>query len=74
MWKNLCFKPVALFKLSGYLQLWRPLSRPQDRDAITAFIASKAKAENMGNFDENDLSLIVEADLSYGDDFEDEEA
>lgn len=43
-------------------------------DAITAFIASKAKAENMGGFDENDLSLIVEADLSYGDDFEDEEA
>ena len=43
-------------------------------DAITAFSASKAKAENMGNFDENDLSLIVEADLSYGDDFEDEEA
>ena len=29
----------ALFKLSGYLQLWRPLSRPQDRDAISAFIA-----------------------------------
>ena len=29
----------ALFKFCGYLQLWRPLSRPQDRDAITAFIA-----------------------------------
>ena len=29
----------ALFKLSGYLQLWQPLSLPQDRDAITAFIA-----------------------------------
>ena len=29
----------ALFKLSGFLQLWRPLSRPQDRDAISAFIA-----------------------------------
>ena len=29
----------AIFKLSGFLQLWRPLSRPQDRDAISAFIA-----------------------------------
>jgi len=29
----------ALFKLSGYLQLWRPLSRPTDRDAISVFIA-----------------------------------
>ena len=29
----------ALFKLSGFLHLWRPLSRPSDRDAITAFIA-----------------------------------
>ena len=29
----------ALYKFSGFLQLWRPLSRPLDRDAISAFIA-----------------------------------
>ena len=29
----------ALFKLSGFLQIWRPLSHPLDRDAISAFIA-----------------------------------
>ena len=29
----------AIFKLSGFLQLWRPLSRTQDRDAISAIIA-----------------------------------
>ena len=28
----------ALFKWSGYLQLWRPLSRPRERDAITSII------------------------------------
>ena len=28
----------ALFKLSGYLQLWRALSRPENRDGISAFI------------------------------------
>ena len=29
----------ALYKFSGFLQLWRPLSRPLERDAISAFIA-----------------------------------
>uniref|UniRef100_A0A453CBJ1 Reverse transcriptase zinc-binding domain-containing protein n=2 Tax=Aegilops tauschii subsp. strangulata TaxID=200361 RepID=A0A453CBJ1_AEGTS len=29
----------AVFKLCGYLQLWRPLSRHQDRDAITTIIS-----------------------------------
>ena len=29
----------AIFKLCGYLQLWRPLSRPQDRDVITALLS-----------------------------------
>ncbi|XP_073361214.1 uncharacterized protein [Aegilops tauschii subsp. strangulata] len=28
----------TLFKWSGYLQLWRPLSRPRERDAITSII------------------------------------
>lgn len=29
----------AVFKMCGFLQLWRPLSRHQDRDAITSIIA-----------------------------------
>ena len=29
----------ALYKFSGFLQLWRPLSRLLERDAISAFIA-----------------------------------
>ena len=29
----------VVFKLCGYLQLWRPLSRQQDRDAITTIIS-----------------------------------
>ena len=29
----------AIFKMGGYLQLWRLLSHPQDRDAIDIFIA-----------------------------------
>ena len=28
----------SIFKMCGYLQLWRPLSRPQDRDAINRLL------------------------------------
>ena len=28
----------AVFKLCGYLQLWRPLSHPQNQDTISSFI------------------------------------
>ena len=42
-------------------------------DAITAFVSSKAKAEKMGDFDEQELTQNIELDLAFGDDFEDDE-
>ena len=29
----------TIYNMCGFLQIWRPLSHPQDRDTISAFIA-----------------------------------
>ena len=42
-------------------------------DAIVAYIIGKATAEKQGNFSEEDVAMVVEAELSYGDIFEDED-
>ena len=42
-------------------------------DAIVAYIIGKATAEKQGNFNEEDVAMVVEAELSYGDIFEDED-
>lgn len=41
-----------------------------DIEEIAAHLQKKAAKEGMGSFKLEDLLLIVEADLSYGDDFE----
>lgn len=42
-----------------------------DIEEIAAYIQKKGKKEGVGNFETDDLVLVVEAELSYGDDFED---
>lgn len=41
-------------------------------DAIVAYITGKGNAEKQGKFNEEEVAMVVEAELSYGDDFEDE--
>lgn len=42
-----------------------------DLEEIACHLHQQAHKDNMGEFSEEDLLLIVEAELSYGDDFED---
>lgn len=41
-------------------------------DAIVAYIIGKAVSEKQGNFNEDDVAMVVETELSFGDDFEDD--
>lgn len=43
-----------------------------DEDAIAAYIAKKAAKEKMGNFSPEDLLFVVQAQLDFEDEFEDE--
>lgn len=42
-----------------------------DMEEIAKFMQKHAKKEDVGDFEVDELLLVAEADLSYGDDFED---
>ncbi|MCQ2213285.1 MAG: hypothetical protein MJZ36_06585 [Bacteroidaceae bacterium] len=44
-----------------------------DLDEIVKFIQKKAKKEGMGEYEHDDLLLIIQAEMDYSEQFEDEE-
>lgn len=42
-----------------------------DIEEIAAYLQKKADKEGIGHFEKDELLFVVEAELSYGDDFED---